>query len=84
MFRCYVELRSEGEVNKLVYATLYTKNLLTSLVAMTKMFSLKTTPKLFAAYKTLPNAQRTQGIKSLNFIEFFKPINESRSNFDLT
>ena len=41
MFRCYVELRSEGEVNKLVYATLYTKNLLTSLVAMTKMFSLK-------------------------------------------
>ena len=63
MFRCYVELRSEGEVNKLVYATWYTKNLLTSLyVAMTKMFSLKTTPKLIAAYKTLPNAQRTQGI----------------------
>ena len=33
--------------------------------------------------KTLPKAQRTQGIESLNFIEFFKLINESRSIFNL-
>ena len=33
--------------------------------------------------KTLPKAQQTQGIKSLNDLEFFKPINESRSNLNL-
>ena len=33
--------------------------------------------------RALPKAQRTQGIESLNFIEFFKLINESRSFFNL-
>ena len=33
--------------------------------------------------KTLPKAQRTQSIESLNFNEFFEPTSESRSNFNL-
>ena len=33
--------------------------------------------------RTLRKAQQTPGIKSLNFIKLFKPINESMSNFNL-
>ena len=33
--------------------------------------------------RALPKAHRTQGIESLNFIEFFKLINESRSFYNL-
>ena len=32
----------------------------------------------YAWLKSLPKAQRTQGIESLNYIEFFKPINQLR------
>ena len=29
--------------------------------------------------KTLPTAQRTEAIESLNFVEFIKPINENQN-----
>ena len=35
----------------------------------------------YAWLKSLPKAQRTQGIESLNYIEFLKPINPPASTF---